>query len=351
MTSKWDSGHSFAVLSLAISKERIVASGAECGELTIWSEQGHPIGKLNFHGEDDVAGIVFSPASPTKLYASHGETVSVLDTRVFTKPVESFSISKEEINCISVNELDSLLAAADDSGTVKVLDLQTKNVCRTLQRHTNICSAVTFRPSRPQSLVSCGLDMQVMLWNMQKTRPLWITNLQHLAQDEEDMENHQSAGQLFNPPLVHSLSVSSCGNVFCCGAEDGKIRLFQISGTRFEEELCFKAHTQGVSQVSFFEQDPGKTILLSGGNDGRVCLWDISKDTTQPQKQKRNSRRSSSNVKIRQMAEVAPRVSSKLCYEHGEKVNWILGAELQGNKVVLVADPSSSISMYQLGEL
>lgn len=161
MTAKWDSGHSSAVLSLAINKERIVASGAEGGELTIWSEQGHPIGKLHFHGDDDVAGIVFSPASPTKLYASHGETVSVLDTRVFREPVESFSINKEEINCISVNELDSLLAAADDSGTVKVLDLQAKKVCRTLQRHTNICAAVAFRPGRPQSLVSCGLDMQV----------------------------------------------------------------------------------------------------------------------------------------------------------------------------------------------
>lgn len=161
MTAKWDSGHSTAILCLAISKERIVASGAECGELTIWSDQGHPIGKLHFHDNDDVAGIVFSPTSPTKLYASHGETVSVLDTRVFKEPVESFMINKEEINCISVNELDSLLAAADDSGTVKVMDLQAKKVCRTLQRHTNICSAVAFRPNRPQSLVSCGLDMQV----------------------------------------------------------------------------------------------------------------------------------------------------------------------------------------------
>ncbi|XP_072263742.1 WD repeat-containing protein 53 isoform X2 [Pyxicephalus adspersus] len=347
MTTKWDSGHSNAVISLAISKERTVASGAECGELTLWSEQGHPIEKLHFNGGDDVTGIIFSPTSSTKLYASHGETVSVLDTRDFREPVESFSVNKEEINCISVNELDSLLAAADDSGTVKILDLQAKKVCRTLQRHTNICSSVAFRPNRPQSLVSCGLDMQVMLWNMQKTRPLWITNLQHLAQDDEDMDNHQSPGQLFNPPLAHSLSVSSCGNVFCCGSEDGKIRFFRISGTRFEEEQCFKAHTQGVSQVSFFGQDSGQTFLLSGGNDGKVCLWDFSKETTQPQKQKPHSRK----AKMRQMAEAVPRVSSKLCIDHGEKVNWILGAELQGAKVVLVADPSSSISMYQLGEL
>ncbi|XP_075057691.1 WD repeat-containing protein 53 isoform X2 [Mixophyes fleayi] len=353
MATKWDSGHSNAVLSLAISKDRVVASGAESGELAVWSEQGHPVGKLHMNGGEDVTGVVFSPISSTKLYASHGEIISVLDTRAFGEPVENFGVNKEEINCISVNETGSLLAAADDAGTVKVLDLESKKVCRTLQRHTNICSAVAFRPHRPQSLVSCGLDMQVMLWNMQKARPLWLTNLQHLAHDEEDMDYHQSPGQLFNPPLAHSLSVSACGNVFCCGAEDGKIRFFRITGTRFEEELCFKAHTQGVSQVCFVGQDPGHSFLLSGGNDGRVCLWDIGKDITQHHKQQKhhNSKKSLSNVKFRQMAEAAPRVSSKLCIEHGEKVNWIVGAELQGAKVFLVADPSSSISVYQLGEL
>ncbi|KAM9317377.1 WD repeat-containing protein 53 [Gastrophryne carolinensis] len=352
MVSKWDSGHSGAVLSLAVNKDRVIASGAECGELTVWSEQGLPFGKLHFDGGDDVTSVAFSPVSPCRLYASHGEAVSVLDTRAFGEPVETFNINKEEVNSISVNEAESLLAAADDSGAVKVLDLQSKKVSRTLHRHTNICSSVAFRPHRPQSLVSCGLDMQVMLWNMQKARPLWISNLQHLAQDEEDMENHQAPGQLFNPPLAHSLSVSECGNIFCCGSEDGKVRFFRITGTRFEEELCFKAHTQGVSQVSYFGLDPEKNFLLSGGNDGRVCLWDINKDPPQPQKQqKHHSKKSSSSLKVRQMVEAAPKVSSKLCIEHGEKVNWILGAELQGAKVALVADLSSFISVYPLEEL
>ncbi|KAM4041846.1 WD repeat-containing protein 53 isoform 1-T5 [Anomaloglossus baeobatrachus] len=353
MAAKWDSGHASPVLSLAISKERVIASGAENGELAIWSEQGTPISKVHLKGDNDVTGLAFSPLSFSKVYVAHGETISVLDTRALGDPMEMFTINKEEINCISVNETDSLLAAADDSGTVKVLDLQSKKVCRTLQRHTNICSAVTFRPHRPQSLVSCGLDMQVMLWNVQKARPLWLTNLQHLAQDEEDLDLHQSPDQLFNPPLAHSLSISSCGNVFCCGAEDGKIRSFRITETRFEEEVCFKAHTQGVSQVSFIGQDPGQSLLLSGGNDGRVCVWNLKKETAQPQKQQKphHPKKSASKGKGKQTAETSARVSSSLCIEHGEKVNWILGAELQGSKVVLVADPSNAISVYQLGEL
>ncbi|CAJ0957402.1 unnamed protein product, partial [Ranitomeya imitator] len=353
MAAKWDSGHANPVLSLAISKDGVIASGAESGELTIWNQQGIPISTVRLKGDDDVTSLAFSTVSFAKVYAAHGETITVLDTRALGEPVETFTVNKEEINCISVNETDNLLAAADDSGTVKVLDLQSKKVCRTLQRHTNICSAVTFRPHRPQSLVSCGLDMQVMLWSVQKARPLWLTNLQHLAQDEEDLDLQQSPGQLFNPPLAHSLSVSNCGNVFCCGAEDGKIRSFRITGHRFEEELCFKAHTQGVSQISFIGQDPGSTLLLSGGNDGRICVWNLEKETAQPQKPQKphHSKKSASKVKVKQMAEASSRVGCSLCIEHGEKVNWILGAELQGSKVVLVADPSNAISVYPLGEL
>ncbi|PNJ07517.1 WDR53 isoform 1 [Pongo abelii] len=61
----------------------------------------------------------------------------------------------------------------------------------------------------------------VMLWSLQKARPLWITNLQE--EETEEMEGPQSPGQLLNPALAHSISVTSCGNIFSCGAEDGKI--------------------------------------------------------------------------------------------------------------------------------
>ncbi|XP_075426372.1 WD repeat-containing protein 53 [Ascaphus truei] len=360
MAAKWACGHSNTVLSLAVSIDRVVASGAETGELTVWSEEGCPLQKLQLDGGEDVTCVAFSPVCSTRLYVSHGETLSVLDTRTFREPVENFSVNKEEINCISVNETDSLLAAADDSGAVKVLDLESKKVSRTLQRHLNICSAVAFRPHRPQSLVTCGLDMQVMLWNIQKARPLWITDLQQLAQEENDVEDHQSPGQLFNPPLVHSLSVAPCGNIFCCGAEDGKIRVFQVTGTRFEDQLCFKGHIQGVSQVHFLDQELSHSWLISGGNDGRVCLWDIDREMRQQQKQrpskhhclkKSGATSFKTKLSVHQTTEAAPRVSSKLTIEHGEKVNWLIGAELQGSRVILVADPTSSISVYELGEL
>ncbi|NWI92111.1 WDR53 protein, partial [Pitta sordida] len=351
MAVRWAGGHSSSILCLDVSAEGLVVSGAERGELVLWDGGGIPAGQLRLPGQDDVTSAVFSARRPSTLYTSHGETISVLDIRALQEPLERFHVNEEEINCLSLNDMDSSLAAADDSGAVKVVDLESKKVTRSL-RHSNICSSVAFRPQRPQSLVSCGLDMQVMLWNLQKARPLWTTNLQECEQGED---SPQSAGQFFNPPLAHSLSVASCGNVFGCGAQDGKVRIFRVTGAKFERELEFQAHSLGVSQVLFM---PERYWLLSGGNDGKVLLWDVGSELGKQQKspaksvQRRKAQAPAASRKNEKLSKVSPGgqagVVPKLTIEHGEKVNWLSCAEIQGSRRVLVADQSSSLSLYPL---
>ncbi|XP_074009887.1 WD repeat-containing protein 53 [Numenius arquata] len=353
MAVKWTGGHSSSILCLNVNTEGLVASGAEGGELTLWDGGGALAGQLQLPKADDVTSVLFSPCHPTRLYTSHGETISLLDVRSLKEPVEHFHVNEEEINCLSVNETESFLAAADDSGAIKIVDLENKKVSRSL-RHSNICSSVAFRPQRPQSLVSCGLDMQVMLWNLQKARPLWTTNLQEC---ETEDDSPQSAGQFFNPPLAHSLSVASCGNIFGCGAQDGKVRIFRVTGVKFERELEFEGHSLGVSQVLFM---PEAYWLLTGGNDGKVLLWDVSSEVGKQQQspakslQRRKAQAPASTKKDGKLNKVASnghaRVSPKLTIEHGEKVNWISCAEIKGSRRVLVADQSSSVSVYPLPE-
>lgn len=191
-----------------------------------------------------------------------------------------------------------------------------------------------------------------MLWNLQKARPLWTTNLQECETKEDSL---QSAGQFFNPPLAHSLSVASCGNVFGCGAQDGKVRIFRVTGAKFERELEFQGHSLGVSQVLFM---PESYWFLTGGNDGRVLLWDVSGDVGKQQKSPAKSlqrrKAPASNKKDGKLNKLASNehagVLPKLTIEHGEKVNWISCAEIKGSRRVLVADQSSSISVYPLPE-
>ncbi|XP_037003345.2 WD repeat-containing protein 53 isoform X2 [Artibeus jamaicensis] len=203
---------------------------------------------------------------------------------------------------------------------------------------------------------------QVMLWNLQKARPLWITNLQE--DETEEMKSPQSSSQLLNPALAHSVSVASCGNIFSCGAEDGKVRIFRVMGVKCEQELGFKGHTLGVSQVCFL---PESYLLLTGGNDGKIMLWDISseleKKKISPKKQKsptkhshrKNTKRatytkqgknSNTSVTGEEQGEFLP----KLSIEHGEKVNWLLSTKIKGYQSILVADQTSCISVYPLNE-
>nr|XP_045003727.1 WD repeat-containing protein 53 isoform X2 [Jaculus jaculus] len=325
MAVKWTGGHSSPILCLNASKDGLVASGAEGGDLVAWSEDGSPLGHMQFQGADDITSVLFSPSCPTKLYAAHGETISILDVRSLKGSLDHFHVNEEEINCLSLNETENLLASADDSGAIKIVDLEKK---------------------------------KVILWNLQKARPLWITNLQE--DETEEMEGLQSPGQFLNPALAHSVSVASCGNIFGCGAEDGKVRIFRIMGVKCEQELGFKGHTLGVSQVCFL---PESYLLLTGGNDGKIMLWDVNSEMEKKQKSptKYTHRKKTKRAAYPKQGEHANTSVTdeegngnflpKLNIEHGEKVNWLLGTKIKGQQVILVADQTSCISLYPLSEL
>lgn len=164
MAKQWSGGHSAPILCVGVSPgpEGLLASGSEGGEVTVWSQDGAIVGHLILPGEDDCTSVVFSPVAPGHLFVSHGDKVSVVDPRNLKGPIEAFEgAGEEEINALALSETGSALAVADDSGAVRVLELPTGKVCRTLRRHTNICSSVAFRPHRPNNLLSAGLDMQV----------------------------------------------------------------------------------------------------------------------------------------------------------------------------------------------
>ncbi|KAF5896991.1 WD repeat-containing protein 53, partial [Clarias magur] len=282
MAQRWAGGHTAPVLCIGAAADGLLASGAEGGEVTVWTQEGTPLSQLRLTSQDDVTCAVFSSTAPGLLYVSHGETVSVLDPRSLKKPTEELKdVGEDEINSLSVSDTGASLALADDSGAVRVVDLQTGKVSRTLRKHTNICSSVAFRPQRPQSLVSAGLDMQLMMWNLQKARPVWTYSLQEALEEEEGegVTSQQRAGQLFNPPLAHCVSVASCGNILACAAEDGRVHLARVgAGSTLEQQGAIKAHSQGASQAHFLSFMPHPYWLASGGNDGVVALWDISEE-------------------------------------------------------------------------
>lgn len=209
-----------------------------------------------------------------------------------------------------------------------------------------------------------------MMWNLQKARPVWTYSLQEALEEDEEGEgaaSQQRAGQLFNPPLAHCVSVASCGNILACAAEDGRVHLARVgSGSRLEQQGAIKAHSQGASQAHFLSFMPHPYWLASGGNDGVVALWDISEEPVvagevkiKVKRRKPKSRKSKPaeegkeelSDEARSADASQTKTALKLKLSHEDKVNWLCPALLKGQPSILVADQSASLSVYALSGL
>ena len=66
-----------------------------------------------------------------------------------------------------------LLASADDSGQVAIIEPANRNLVRTLRKgHTSIASSVVFQGQNSWQAVSGGLDCQLIRWDVSSGAPL-----------------------------------------------------------------------------------------------------------------------------------------------------------------------------------
>ena len=88
-------------------------------------------------------------------------------------PVWRQSFNADEVNHIDVSSNGRIIASADDSGQIAIVDIAAKSLVRTLKGgHTNIASSVAFPKHKEWRVVSAGLDSQLLLWDYSSGRPL-----------------------------------------------------------------------------------------------------------------------------------------------------------------------------------
>lgn len=211
-----------------------------------------------------------------------------------------------------------LLAAADDSGAVHILEIKRRSAparsngpppashaaedgqkdatpdntwslerTRTLSgAHACVCTGALFRPNNAHELVSGALDGTLGLWDLSKAgRPSWQASVPLLsgggsAGEEEGGGNTGSASspQSVNPPYVHGLSIHQSGRYFAAGLGDGSVGCWAFgsgrgdgnSGPRVVGRLT-GGHSVAVAAVHFANFD--EELLLSAGNDKRIAFW------------------------------------------------------------------------------
>jgi WD40 repeat protein/serine/threonine protein kinase len=145
---------------------------------------------------------------------------------------------------------------------------------RVLEGHTSAVQAVSFRPGTgqgPALLASAGADGRVRFWNAGSGQPVSLEG----EPREQD-----------NP--VRCLAWAPDGRLLAHGGEDGLVRVSVIGGPltaspeSTEEETAsqpatriLRGHTGWIDALAF-RPGAGGPLLASAGEDGKVCLWDLS---------------------------------------------------------------------------
>uniref|UniRef100_A0A804MYA9 Transducin/WD40 repeat-like superfamily protein n=1 Tax=Zea mays TaxID=4577 RepID=A0A804MYA9_MAIZE len=265
-----------------------------------------------------ISSICFKPGNEDFVYISAGNEILSFDVRMGTqsKPLETYNYNRDEINQIAVSS-KGFLAAADDSGDVKIVNTIQKCLYKRLREaHTSICSSVQFIPWRPWTAITGGLDSKLAAWDFSKGRTLF--SIDYGSPELQNGSSSGSAGQCFNPAFVHSVAVSEEGILgglykVCAvargdgavdvvdleyelapakskgppraailttrskGAELGDGSCNQSRAKRIHLDYTMGGHTAAVSCVAFSAFGEKGKFLISGGNDASVKLWDWSK--------------------------------------------------------------------------
>ena len=339
--TRLEGGHTETVMCIAATSSPQVGlvSGAECGELALWSNDHVLMHKLQIgSAEDDITSIVCSSLKPDLFYVAAETVIHCLDIRQLASPVGTYDFNEDEINEMSLHEKETFLAAADDSGSIKIINIADGKVYKTLRKHTNICSAIRFRPHRPWELISGGYDSKVIQWEFNKSRAFCQIDMQEIGVAPENLDSY-----VVSPPFVHSIALSSSGNTVAVGTENALVQIFDGSKRTLAFKQTLRCHTQGVSQVHIptFRQD---RFVISGGNDGRICIWDLENSSSHHTAMTNGC--SSSAASVPPAAGMLPKHEML----HTNKINWITSKATADSKFIFIADNTHCPVVFQFPE-
>jgi len=158
---------------------------------------------------------------------------------------------------VTIDPSHSILATTASSGTIKLWDVNSGRLLRTLRGHQSKVNAISFS-NDGKLLVSGGYDKTIKVWEVNTGM-----NLQTLVGHESPVQ-----AVAFSPD---DLIVASGSGDFTKDSSDTSIRIWEVLSGK--EVQRFKGHAQSTSTISF---NSNGRYLVSGGWDNKVILWSIS---------------------------------------------------------------------------
>ncbi|KYR02684.1 WD40 repeat-containing protein [Tieghemostelium lacteum] len=339
-------GHKDSILCVAThSTKEIIATSSEDSTARIWdTKTNKTIQCIQPFKDTAITNITFD--SDNFVYCSHNNTISVFDLRqpsiIIRNISHQYTYNKEEINQITFDSRYQYLAACDDSGQIKVIDVEKKKLQETLEKkHSNICSSVAFRHGVKNELLSGAMDCFLVRWNFIKGRPIFAETFNPLAKPKKPQPGQPlEQKQILNPPFVNSIDVSSDGKYVSVAIGNGELTCLDIS--TFQPYVKIEtAHLSNISLVHYpkFEKPSNSNSIFSvGGHDKSIKLWDISPEMNQAYQNESIFKKADEEI------DNSKRI--KLYTQHHSKLNWITTSTF--NHSLYIADTSNDLTVLSI---
>jgi hypothetical protein len=234
--------------SLSVRNNHAVTGHAD-GTVAIYDLDSRS--RLNTFKRNDASvwSAVFAGSEDRIAAAAHDWTVALWRTGTQTAPEAVLEGHENAVQALAVDPAGRWLASGSADSTVKLWNLETHDVRRTLRGRGDFVSALGFAPDG-STLAAGSLDGSIKLWSATTWRGLRTLN------------NHKAR--------VTAIAFTPSSDVIATAAEDGTVRLRNLKRAKLFGDL--KDLGPGAKTLAF--SNDGRT-LVTGGLDGMVRFWPL----------------------------------------------------------------------------
>jgi len=205
-----------------------------------------------------------------------------------------FQCHRQAITCVSCSPDGKLIATSSRENSVKIWDINTGALIKTLEGHTSKVNSVHYSPNG-DLIVTASKDGTIRIWDANSATELFVLNGdgfsvnsalfspdgKRIASVSEntmvsiwDVASGEEIKSIYgNNDEVFSVAFSPDGSQILTVSRDTSVRIFDVDS---EKELFLSGSPEmGMALTASFSPD-GKKILSVSFDDKAIHIWDVS---------------------------------------------------------------------------
>lgn len=238
---------SVAIATIPSTSSVIVASGSGQGSISVWNLNNNSKQTWKEHTEA-VNSIAITPNAQILISGSDDKTIKIWNL-ISGEVVRTLTEHNDAISSIAISPDGETFASGSWDKTARIWDLKTGELKQTLIGHANLIAALTFTPDG-QNLITASKDKTIKIWDA-KTGQLKNT-----------LSGHKIS--------VLSIAISPNGQILASGDGDGSIKIWNLTTGELIKTLT--GHNDGVWSIAI---TPDNSTLISGSWDKTIKIWQL----------------------------------------------------------------------------